>query len=113
MKTAPAVSEIAAEITSLLRHAMEGESLGAKLKFDYGNLGVVVIDGRKMPNEVHNRDEDADCTVKLDPHLHLRMLHMEIDQTTAFRQGKMRISGDVSIALRLGPIVLKKSDISH
>lgn len=99
---------VVAEITEFLRASMEGETLGARLKFDYGPLGVVVIDGSRSPNAIHNLDEPADCTVKLDPYLHLRMLHMEVDQTTAFRQGKMRISGDVSVAVRLGPIVLKK-----
>lgn len=101
-------ADTVAGITDLLRRSMEGDTLGASLKFDYGPAGVVVIDGRKMPNEVHNRNEHADCTVTIDPHLHLRMLHGEIDQTTAFRQGKMRISGDVGIAVRLGPIVVRK-----
>ncbi|HMM14220.1 MAG TPA: SCP2 sterol-binding domain-containing protein [Parvibaculum sp.] len=101
--------EIVGEIAALLRSYLEGENLGAKLKFDYGEAGVVFIDGRRMPNKVHTRDEPADCTVKLDPFLHLRMLRQEVDQVTAFRQGKMRISGDVGIAVRLGPIVLRKS----
>lgn len=107
-QSAAQASAVVAEITEFLRTSLDGETLGATLKFDYGPLGVVVVDGRSTPNAIHNRDEPADCTVKLDPYLHLRMLHMEVDQVTAFRQGKMRISGDVAVAVRLGPIVLKK-----
>ena len=98
-----------ADITALLRQVLEGENLGAKVKFDYGSAGCVVIDGRKVPNEVHNRNEDADCTVQIDPLLHLRILHSEVDLTTAFRQGKMRVMGDVSAAVSLTPIVARKS----
>jgi hypothetical protein len=96
------------EITDLLRTAMARDvSLGARLKFVYPGAGTVMVDGSKTPNEVHNRDEQADCTVQIDPVLHLQMLRLEADQTLAFRQGKMRISGDVAVAIRLGPLVLK------
>lgn len=98
-----------ADITGLLRHVMEGENLGAKLKFDYGPDGCVVIDGRKTPNEVHNRNEEADCTVLIDPLLHWHILHLEVDLTTAFRQGKMRLMGDVGVAANLPSIVARKT----
>lgn len=102
------LSKTVIEITDLLRRGMTADvSLGAKLKFVYPDAGVVMVDGSKMPNEVHNRDEAADCTVQIDPELHLRMLRLEADQGLAFRQGKMRISGDVAVAVRLGPLVLK------
>ncbi|HEY4344125.1 MAG TPA: SCP2 sterol-binding domain-containing protein [Parvibaculum sp.] len=107
--TKPAeAAKAVAEITDLLRAAMARDvSLGAKLKFVYPGAGVVMVDGSKRPNEVHNRDEQADCTVQIEPVLHLQMLRLEADQTLAFRQGKMRISGDVAVAIRLGPLVLK------
>ena len=79
-------------------------SLGARLKFDYEGGGIVFIDGRKLPPLVHNRDEAADCTVIIDADLHLKLLHREADQGQAFRQGHMRISGDVAVAVRLGPL---------
>lgn len=111
MTTTVEAQKAAAEITDFLRNAMSaGASLGARLKFIYPGAGVVMVDGTKTPNEVHNRDEPADCTVQIDPVLHLQMLRMEADQTLAFRQGKMRISGDVSVAVRLGPLVLKTTN---
>lgn len=80
-------------------------ALGARLKFAYPATGVVFIDGRKLPHVVHNRDEAADCTVEIDPVLHLRLLNGEMDQGLAFRQGHMRIRGDAAIAVRLGPLL--------
>ncbi len=98
-----------AEIAALLSEALTSDvSLGAKLKFLYPGAGLVMIDGTKNPNEVHRRDEPADCTVQVDAMLHLTMLRLEADQGLAFRQGKMRISGDVAVAVRLGSLVFKK-----
>jgi putative sterol carrier protein len=99
-----------ADITDFLIARMPRDAaLGARLKFAYPGAGVVFIDGRKAPATIHNRDEAADCTVEIDPVLHLKLLHREVDQGLAFRQGRMRISGDVAIAVRLGPLLFASS----
>ncbi|HEX7775277.1 MAG TPA: SCP2 sterol-binding domain-containing protein [Parvibaculum sp.] len=104
-KAVKAVAEIAALLSAALA---ESGPLGARLKFVYPDAGIVMIDGAKSPVEIHGRDEAADCTVQIDPLLHLQILHLEADQGLAFRQGKMRISGDVAVAVRLGTQVLEK-----
>lgn len=98
--------KIVQDITAFLKEKLPADApLGACLKFTYGDAGVVVIDGRKNPLSIHNRDEPADCSVEIEPAIHLRLLHREMDQAVAFRQGHMRISGDVAIAVRLGPLL--------
>lgn len=97
-----ALTDITAFLTANLP---KDRALGARLKFVYPAAGIVFIDGRKLPHVVHNRDEAADCTVEIDPVLHLKLLHGEMDQGLAFRQGHMRIAGDVAIAVRLGPLM--------
>ena len=75
------VSPLVQEITAFLQaHIHEDDNLGRRLKFDYGDAGVVYIDGSQRPNVVHNRPEPADCTVYLAPDVHWRMLHLELDQ---------------------------------
>lgn len=99
-----------AEITSYLKQALSPDkTIGARLKFVYSGAGVVMIDGRTIPNVVSNRDEVADCTVEIDPNVHLKLLHGEMDQGLAFRQGKMRISGEVAVIVRLGPALRASS----
>lgn len=105
---AVSTTEAITEITEYFKRVIGPEDdLGARLKFDYEGEGVVYIDGSRVPNKVHNRDEPADCTVRLAPDTHLKILHMELDQTAAFTQGKLKISGDVGVAVRLRPLVLK------
>jgi ubiquinone biosynthesis protein UbiJ len=70
---------------------------------------VLVIDGRKTPNEVHRRDVPADCTVHVDALLNLSIFQRHIDQNVAFRQGKIRIVGDVGVVARLRPIMSKQA----
>lgn len=103
--TKDAQKTVAAITTFLQENLPADRALGACLKFDYDGHGIVFIDGRKAPAIVHNRDEAADCTVVIDAGLHLRLLHREADQGQAFRQGHMRISGDVAVAVRLGPLL--------
>ena len=80
-----------------------------ELKFVHPGAGVVVIDGRKKPGEIHRRDVPADCTVHVDPLLNLAILQGHVNQNTAFRQGKIRIVGDVSVVTRLRPLMLRQS----
>jgi putative sterol carrier protein len=99
------------EIVAILKSVLTPDvSLGAVLKFVHPGAGIVVVDGRKKPNEVHRRDVPADCTVHIDPQLNLAILQRQVDQNTAFRQGKIRIVGDVSVVTRLRPIMLRRAN---
>lgn len=75
--------------------------LGATLKFDCGDDGVIVIDGRAKPNTVSNDDRDADCTVGLTIGDLEAMLAGDLAPTTAFMTGKLRVEGDMGVAMKL------------
>ncbi|MFZ3034682.1 MAG: SCP2 sterol-binding domain-containing protein [Parvibaculum sp.] len=108
MATPSEALKLVSEITEFLKQSLPADAmLGARLKFVYPDVGVVMIDGSKAPNVVSNRDEEADCIVEIDPAVHLKMLHLEMDQGLAFRRGLMRISGDVAVAVRLGPLLAR------
>lgn len=97
---------LVSEITEFLKQSLGPDvSIGARLKFIYRDVGVVMIDGNKTPNVISNKDDEADCTVEIDPATHLKLLHGELDHGQAFRQGFMKISGDVAVAIRLEPLL--------
>jgi putative sterol carrier protein len=75
--------------------------LGATLKFDCGDDGVIVIDGRAKPNTVSNDNRDADCTVGLTIGDLEAMLAGDLAPTTAFMTGKLRVEGDMGVAMKL------------
>lgn len=89
-------------ITKLLRERVGSDSgLGTTLKFDMGSEGIVLIDGAATPNTVSNIDGEAACTIGLTLDTLGRLMLRELEPTTAFMMGKIKVSGDMSIAMRL------------
>lgn len=83
----------------------DASGLGATLKFDCGDAGVVYVDGRSIPNTVGNDDRDADCTIGVTLDHLTAMLAGELEPATAFMTGKLRVHGDMSVALKLQRIL--------
>ena len=79
--------------------------LGATLKFDCGADGVIVIDGRATPNTVDNLDRETDCTVAITHENLVALLTGELEPATGFMMGRFRVSGDMSVALKLQRVV--------
>lgn len=90
------------QITETLRGKVgEASGLNALLKFHCGDEGVVVIDGRAMPNTVDNADRDADCTIVITRENLVAMMQGELDPMAGFMTGKFKVEGDMSVALKL------------
>ena len=83
----------------------EQSGLGATLKFDCGADGVIVLDGRSVPNRVHNDDVETDCTVAISHDNLVALLTGELEPTTGFMMGKFKVSGDMSVAMKLQRVV--------
>jgi putative sterol carrier protein len=79
--------------------------LDATLKFDMGDDGVIVIDGKSTPNSVSNTSVDTDCTVGITLDNLQAMLDGELDPATGFMAGKLKVSGDMSVAMRLQRVI--------
>jgi putative sterol carrier protein len=90
---------------SLRTKVGESSGLDATLKFDCGEAGVVYIDGKSIPNTVSNDDKEADCTVGITLENLTAMLAGDLEPATAFMTGKLRVSGDMSVALKLQRVV--------
>ena len=99
-------AELITEITDGLKKLVGTDSgFGSVLKFDFEGQGVARIDGRSSPNVVDNQDLPADCTIVISPENLMKMFRRELDPTMAFMQGKMKVNGDMSVAMKLGPIM--------
>ncbi|MCU0814675.1 MAG: SCP2 sterol-binding domain-containing protein [Burkholderiaceae bacterium] len=59
----------------------------------------------QVPNTVSNDDKEADCTVGITLENLTAMLAGDLEPATAFMTGKLRVSGDMSVALKLQRVV--------
>ena len=92
--------------TQALRAKVGNSSgLNATLKFDCGADGVAFIDGKSTPNTVSNLDLEADCTVGITLENLAALLTGELEPATGFMMGKFKVSGDMSVAMKLQRVV--------
>jgi putative sterol carrier protein len=95
-----------ASVTDELRQATATDTgLGKRIKFDFGDSGVVMIDASVVPNVVSNANESADCTLTMSLADYARMAAGELNATTAFMTGKLKVAGDMALALKLDSLI--------
>ena len=83
----------------------EDSGLGASIKFAFNEGGIIVIDGNQIPNEITNEDRETQCTVRMAQGDFEAMLKGDLDATVAFMSGKLKVEGDMGVAMKLGSLV--------
>ncbi len=83
----------------------DDSGLNATLKFDMGADGVIVIDGKSTPNTVSNANSDTDCTVGISMDNLQALLDGDLEPATGFMAGKLKVTGDMSVAMRLQRVI--------
>ncbi len=92
------------EITSRLKSAVAETPLAGKtVTIDLKGDGFIHISGA----EVTNDNTPADCTVVVSKDDLEAMTRGDLDPTTAFMTGKLKINGDMSVAMALQPVLAK------
>ena len=89
------------EITGNMREAVAGGGLDQSVKFDLGPDGVILMDGTNVSND----NGPADCTLTLSKADFEAMGRKELDPTMAFMSGRLKIAGDMGVAMKLQPIL--------
>ena len=89
--------------TETVRSKVGADSgLNATIKFAFNEGGALYIDGKSKPNTVSNDDGPADCTVNVSFEDFAKLMDRKLDPTTAFMMGKIKIEGDMGVAMKLG-----------
>ncbi len=92
------------EVTARMAEA-KAVVAGKRLRFDFGEEGSIYLDG--VAEEVSNGDGVADTTVRVSFSDFLAMADGSLNSTMAFMQGKVKIEGDMSVAMQLQSVTAK------
>jgi putative sterol carrier protein len=81
-------------------------ALGGTLKFDLGDDGCLFIDGSGAENVISvNKNDPANCTITMKASDFEDLINGRLQGTSAFMQGKMKVNGDMGLAMKLGQLV--------
>ncbi|MEM7300703.1 MAG: SCP2 sterol-binding domain-containing protein [Pseudomonadota bacterium] len=87
------------------RVAERGGIAGKVVKFDFGDDGIVRIDASGAEAVVDNEDTDADCTIGVAMSDFIEIAAGEQNAQMAFMAGKLKVDGDMGIAMQLGTLL--------
>lgn len=93
------------DLTDRVRKSVGEESgLDATVKFDFGEDGIIFIDGVAKPNTVTNENKDAKITLKVSRENFEKIIDHKLNPKVALMTGRMRLRGDIRIAMRLDKV---------
>lgn len=81
----------------------KGGSLNSIVKFKFED-GVILLDDKQSPTVVNNEDSGSDCTIKMKLRNFDKLISGSLNPMMAFMSGKMKIDGDMSIAMKLSSL---------
>jgi len=91
------------EIAVALAERVGGKApLAGTLKFDLGAAGTLFVDGNIV---TANKNDLARCTIAMTADDFNELIHGRLQPTSAFTQGRMRVDGDMFLAMKLGQMV--------
>lgn len=95
------MSDIVSEAVTALNEKMSGADFDGTAKFDIEGEGAVMIDS----SGARAADEDADVTLMADAETFKEILDGETNPTSAFMTGKLKVDGDMGMAMKLAAVL--------
>ena len=95
------MSDIVTKAVEALNDKMGDDGFDGTIKVDIIDEGCIIID----ENGARAGDEDADCTLSADADTFQGMLSGDVNPTSAFMTGRLKVDGDMGTAMKLGAIL--------
>ncbi|MEO3384861.1 SCP2 sterol-binding domain-containing protein [Mesorhizobium sp. CAU 1741] len=89
------------DIADKIRERVAGSGFDKSVKFDLGSDGIIVVDGQTVTTQ----DAGTDCTITMSKDDFESLAAGELNPTMAFMSGKLKVDGDMSVAMQLSQIL--------
>lgn len=94
------------DVTSRIKQKMaQAVGLSARVKFDFGDDGLIFVDNTQSPAVISHEDAEADTTLVCSIDTFQKILDGTQDPNIAFMMGKLKIKGSMGIAMKLNGIL--------
>lgn len=95
------MSDALSAAAAALKDKLGDAGFDGSVKFEIEDEGVIrIVDG-----DVTTEDGDADCTISAAMDTFHEMFNGELDPTAAFMTGRIKIDGDMGVAMKLGQVL--------
>jgi putative sterol carrier protein len=95
------MSDVITKAVDALNEKMGSDGFDGSIKVEIEGEGCIMID----ENGARAGDEYADCTLTADTETFEGMLTGDVNPTSAFMSGGLKVDGDMSAAMKLGAIL--------
>jgi putative sterol carrier protein len=95
------MSEVIAKAVTAINEKLAGDGFDGSIKIEIDDEGSLVID----ESGASASEADADCTMSSDAETFEGILSGDVNATSAFMSGKLRVDGDMSVAMKLGSVL--------
>ncbi|KIN64016.1 Sterol carrier family protein [Sulfitobacter noctilucicola] len=95
------MSDIIDQAVVALNEKLAGADFDGTAKFDIEGEGAVMMDS----TGARAADEEADVTLSADADTFREILEGELNATSAFMTGKLKVDGDMGMAMKLASVL--------
>ena len=93
-------------VTEAIRQKLSyAPQFGAKVKFDFGDDGIIFVDATQDPPVMNHEDAESDTTLICSIDTFQKILEGAQDPNIAFMMGKLKIKGSMGYAMKLNSIL--------
>jgi putative sterol carrier protein len=96
------IEDVAAEFRT---RAGEFTPLKARVMFDLGDEGALLVDATESPPEISTEPGEADCTIRLSLANLAKLMAGNLSPTLAYAMGKLKIEGSMGLAMKVAALL--------
>ena len=89
------------DIAARLQKGLDRRPLENSIKFDCGTDGAITLDG----GTAELADKPAECTIGISTKNLDKLISGKLNPMTAVATGRLKVSGDMTVALKLGKLL--------
>ena len=93
-------------VTEQIRQKLQrAANIKARVKFDFGEDGIVFVDSNQDPPLISHEDAESDAILICSIATFQGFMDGTQDPTVAFMMGKLKVHGSVGLAMKLNAIL--------